>query len=791
MSFTVEQKSQLAKLMATENITIQHQKLRTAYFDPKNRVLYLPIWQNMDGDMYDLLGGHEVGHALYTPAEGWHNAVVNTDKPKSFKNFLNVVEDARIEKKVQRKYPGLKSSFRRAYAQLMAKDFFGIANRNIDKMAFIERLNIFTKSQYTMELPFSNEEQILIEKVKACETWEDVLRVTGEVFEYSKDEQYEMNLQDFRGMSSVTDDLDDEYDDYDDYDTFDEEQPEYDDDDREFDDNKNADGESSENENEQQSRSGNSDNDEEDAAENDDDDDSSFVNRWKESAPSHRDQYVPKCETDENFRQKEDLLLDEKCKDYVYVNFPNVIASEIFVSAKRVQEQLTEYYDERIAENEYQKEVNESVLEFKKNNERYVSLLAKEFEMRKAAKSFSKSKVSETGDIDITKLSSYKFDDNIFRKVMVVPKGKSHGLVLLLDYSGSMSNNMSGSIEQILVLTMFCRKVNIPFHVFAFSDSMDAHELDTQGLSKRDAPCFSNNLNEINMSQVYLREYMNSSMKNAEYSKAMRNMILLKNSYENNYKLRYLGRPRSEDLSNTPLTQDVYALGNFMVDFKRKNNLDLTSLVIVHDGDSDNISSYWTERNDFDYNVNATVKRKMVGSMNYNSNNIVLVDRKNKFQRTLTKDENMLTSTLEWFKAVTGSKVFGFFLVPMYRSNIRNALMNRYYFDDGSNFYERRGDLRAFRGNREEFNRVEAEIDSLLEDRTKAFRSEKFMISNNPGYNQFYLVAGGDELKIHDGGIEVEGKITTSKLKNAFMKMNKKKQINRVLVSKFITGMAI
>ena len=71
--------------------------------------------------------------------------------------------------------------------------------------------------------------------------------------------------------------------------------------------------------------------------------------------------------------------------------------------------------------------------------------------------------------LTLNKLCNYKFDDNIFRKVMLVPKGKSHGLILLLDCSGSMSDNMAGSIEQILVLSMFCRKVNIPFEVYAFS----------------------------------------------------------------------------------------------------------------------------------------------------------------------------------------------------------------------------------------------------------------------------------------------------------------------------------
>jgi hypothetical protein len=94
MAFTVESKSQLAKLLATENLTIEHQKLSTAKFDPKNRILYCPIWQDMSGALYDLLMGHEVGHALYTPADGWHDAAQS--KGKAYKSFLNVVEDTDI-----------------------------------------------------------------------------------------------------------------------------------------------------------------------------------------------------------------------------------------------------------------------------------------------------------------------------------------------------------------------------------------------------------------------------------------------------------------------------------------------------------------------------------------------------------------------------------------------------------------------------------------------------------------------------------------------------------------------
>ncbi len=88
-------KSILAKLLAAENITVSHQNTQTAYFDLKSRTLVCPVWKDMDGHLYDLMMGHEVGHALNTPAAGWHSAThdENGNRLGKFKDFLNVIED--------------------------------------------------------------------------------------------------------------------------------------------------------------------------------------------------------------------------------------------------------------------------------------------------------------------------------------------------------------------------------------------------------------------------------------------------------------------------------------------------------------------------------------------------------------------------------------------------------------------------------------------------------------------------------------------------------------------------
>ena len=94
-----QQKSNLAKLMATENITVVHKKIPTAYFDVKNRILACPTFKDeMSNELYDLFMGHEVGHALYTPYEGLHSTL---KKNKTLKGYLNVIEDGRIEKGIR------------------------------------------------------------------------------------------------------------------------------------------------------------------------------------------------------------------------------------------------------------------------------------------------------------------------------------------------------------------------------------------------------------------------------------------------------------------------------------------------------------------------------------------------------------------------------------------------------------------------------------------------------------------------------------------------------------------
>ena len=138
----MKHKSTLAKLLAKEDITVQYGNYHTAWFDIKDRILGLPQWKDMGKDVTDLLIGHEVGHALYTPFEGWHDSPEKLEGcPRS---YINVIEDARIERHIKENYAGLIGPMSRGYKKLFDDGFFGedLDSMDWDNVKLIDKINL-------------------------------------------------------------------------------------------------------------------------------------------------------------------------------------------------------------------------------------------------------------------------------------------------------------------------------------------------------------------------------------------------------------------------------------------------------------------------------------------------------------------------------------------------------------------------------------------------------------------------------------------------------------------------
>ena len=158
--------------MARENITVQYGNYQTAWFDIKNRVLGLPMWKDMGKDVSDLLIGHEVGHALFTPFEGWHDSPEKLEGcPRS---YINVVEDARIERHIKEAYVGLVGPMQRGYRKLFDDGFFGdTQSLEWDKVKLIDKINLNAKVGNLLDVPFSDEEQVYMDRAMKTVSFED------------------------------------------------------------------------------------------------------------------------------------------------------------------------------------------------------------------------------------------------------------------------------------------------------------------------------------------------------------------------------------------------------------------------------------------------------------------------------------------------------------------------------------------------------------------------------------------------------------------------------------------
>ena len=488
----IEQKSLLAKLMAAENITVEHKKIPTAAFDVKNRVLYLPILKWKPGsEVYDLFCAHEVGHALWTPEDGWHSSA--SKKGKGYKSFLNVVEDARIEKKIKRKFAGARKSMIEGYKSLMDEDFFGLSKMGVDPndLGLIDRINLYTKAGTSYGIEFTDEEKVWVNRVERTESWEEVVTVCDELYEYCKENESETD----NSYGEFGEDSDDyEYDEMDSEDSEDSERTEWEETSDELDEiMKNASGDDSDEECEGEGASGSAEDEDKEEekssektdGENSESDDSSEKNEKESSkkAPSNgfeggvgdafgdREDMTsgPRSLTDEEFRKREEELADmkESTELPLYLTFPKINTDALVIDYKKVLEECNKYYGVQDGANEYGIKL---LKKFKSTNDKMVSYMVKEFEMKKAADIHRRAYSSKKGTLDMNKIHAYKYSENLFQQITNLPEGKNHGMVMFIDWSGSMHNYMRETIEQLINLTMFCSKVQIPFEVYAFSD---------------------------------------------------------------------------------------------------------------------------------------------------------------------------------------------------------------------------------------------------------------------------------------------------------------------------------
>ena len=774
-------KSLLAKLLASENLTVEHGNFPTASMDVKNRVLRLPIWKEMSGSLYDLMVLHEVGHALYTPEDGWHESASN--KGNGYKSFLNVVEDARIERKIKDKFPGGRRSFTEGYLDLIKKDFFGLRGVDVEELNLIDRINLHFKGGTLHDIEFSDEENEFVEKVKNTVTWADVVRVTDELYEYAKDHDSETDMSDHAdGFEWVEDDEDEENSDDENEmnseqswsDTLDElkeimENGDLEDGEEENSGSSSASGEG-EGESEEGKSAGNPGGD--DSGE----EDSKIISQMEGpgagvGSPSD-EPYIPHSTTDENFRSREsELVTTDESASMFYVNLPVANLDNIIIDHKEIHKVISDHYsisgedyvrgDNSHDRNTEIEDAGKEFVDFRNKNKKTVEYLAKEFEMKKAADAHSRTATANSGIIDTGILHTYKYNEHIFRKINVTADGKNHGLVMVVDWSGSMGRNIKGTIEQMMVLVMFAKRVNIPFEVFLFSDSYHSEFMKSTDRHASESWTHKDDGKEgdLVIDKHHLLNVFSSRMRANELHTAYINMTAIAGAYDRTYSHYYSSSyrtlPSKLSLGGTPLNASLLAINTFIPEFKAKNGVQIVNLIYLTDGDSSGGHSVWKRRSGDDHDTERFGSKK----------HVLLRD-------TVTKKEYEISDSY-YIRFSRGSVTNA--LVEALRDKHSCNVVNFYIIDRFKHY------------DASEFSTADIPPQVIL----SKFRKEGHIIAENyGGWSELYLIKGGRDLGVEESVLTVKEDAKRGEIKRAFSKFNKGKLKNRLVLSKFVDMVA-
>ena len=563
-------KGQLAKLLATEDLIVEHRSVETASFNVASRVLTLPTWDKAGEEVYDLLVCHEVGHALYTPDQEWW---IDNEISHS---IVNIVEDARIEKLMKRRYAGLSKTFFRGYSDLSEDDFFQLDGKDLSKFNLADRINLYYKVGNFVDIPFfSNEETFLMNRTGLTETFEEVLEVAKLIFEYCKAEaekkKEEDMKQDVESLNTPNDNTtqgqsgnDDPVDEVDD---------------------KGEEGEKEMQVVDEESGSNNIQGGYE-GGDLEATTDEIFTDSLKElSNPTSGESFYiesPKLDLDKFIVNNQELhknMMSEWDEDQVNVREDYIARNPNYKNQSNIID--TGLFHSRYNPFDLYGRVDSDFVQFKKDAQREVNYLVKEFEMKKSASAYARATTSRTGILDTSKLHTYKFNEDLFKKVSILPDGKNHGLVFMLDWSGSMSGVMLDTIKQLFNLIWFCKKVNIPFEVYAFTNSYP-----TSLLPNRNEVEQLNNQLHID-SSFSLLNMLTSRLNSRDLNIQMRNVFRLATLFTD--RTHYYKCPLGLSLSGTPLNEAIVALHQILPKFRKENGVEKVQCVVLTDGESQSI----------------------------------------------------------------------------------------------------------------------------------------------------------------------------------------------------------
>ena len=740
------------RLLAQENLLINRAPVNTASFDVRNRILTLPMWQNMTPEIEEMLKAHEVGHALYTDETLFAKLATGAKVPFG---YMNVLEDARIEKLMKRKYPGLRKTFNAGYRELNERDFFGVSQRDSSTLPLIDRINLWFKVGMASGVRFSVAERYIVEKAEKLETIADVTSLAKTVYEFSKKEAERKRKERENDSEYKKLKAEEEKDREEDLLEIEEDDTQFDDDDWASDtrfEEPEVTEEVPEEEQEEIKVKGNSDGDT--TAESD--------------APEQPDEVPQDSETQSAFARKLTESADTST-EYLYLTLPDTSKQKhVMIPYKTVVAESTTilstkgttiYGDPDL----FFQQVSKDYDVFRGETNRVVNYLIKEFEMKKAASDYKRQSVAKTGVLDVRKLASYKIREDLFKQITITKDGQKHGMVFTIDWSGSMQDYLTETVKQLISLVTFCYRLRIPFEVFAFSDSSVLTQ--EQTMEQFNAVRQPNTLAVD--SRYHMIQFFSNKMTLSEFNTMCKNLYIMSTGYE--YRLH-----RGDDsligdkyqLNGTPLNEAMIWLYNYVGDFKVMNQVEKLTVIKLTDGDAGALHRYFdNDATNASYMSNTDYRIDPVTGRSLRVKRVILINDKYTKKSYSFEPYGCTNLVCKMIQERHNAAVVGYHVVGRGRRELMYTV-SRY------------GVAR---------NSIE-ESDMAIKIR-KGFNDEMFYPVTMTGHTEMFLMP--NTMKVDNTELaEDMSKLTSNQIAKKFGKYLGAKKTSRVLLNRFVAAVA-
>jgi len=723
-----------ARLLATENLSVIRARTRTASFDIKSRILTLPMWKEMTPEIEDMLIGHEVGHALYTTEE----YIKPIEENRKLMSYMNIIEDVRIEKLIKRKYPGLRKRMNDGYKQLNDRDFFGVKTvQNFDDILLIDKINLYFKVGFQCGVKFTPEEKQFVNRAERTETVQEVIQLAQDIYAYSKQQAEE------RKERLQAEGLDDEEDDLDPIES-------------DFDVDMDGDWDQEE-------------------------DEDSDLNPFKSGGSNKQndekalDETDLESKTERVFRDKLEDLADEST-EYDYWKFDTdffespVVGYKTILKETKSTEQWTDeenqehgswrqrnWSDEERA-NWYANQ-NKDFENFKVETMRTVNYLVKEFEMKKSAQLYKRAQTSKIGSLDMRKVYAYKIKDDLFKRVTTLPQGKNHGMIMLVDWSGSMNDVLQDTMKQVVSLAQFCTRIQVPYRVYAFTSQYndrgsridyDSYIAKQQKRSEYIKAKIERGGNILQLDgSFHLLELFSDKMTTSEFQSMAKRTIDYRFQWNDGY-----------STGGTPLNEAIAWVYLNIGDFIKNNNIEKTTFITLTDGEGGSLQPI-TGR----YALDSGRSEVVDGMYKRIKMKHFIKDEVTQKTYELTRDATVQADAiLKMIKDRYNVAVVGFHICRNNKRELRGVI--------DANIPNYKGDKYA-----------------LIEQWRKDFRKDNFASIKNTGRDELFIIPQ-TATKIVDGELEVDADANAKAIAKNFGRFLNTKKTSRILLNRFVSLVA-